>query len=339
MQFTISPVEMKTEILANVSKGLVPYFKSSPGIGKSSIVKQTMKEANLLVIDIRLPQYTPEDLQGYAMANGNKATFRPFDTFPLEGDPIPDGYDGWCILFDELSSTPKQVQAAAYKIIFDKMVGSYKLHANVAIVCAGNLATDKAVVVPMSTALQSRLIHYTLVPSVKDFNGYAHSIDLDHRIIGFLNYMPNKLMDFDPDHQDYTFACPRTWEFINLHIKGEDMSAIPPARLAGTIGTGTAVEFMTFVKEYDRIPKLDAIIADPIYTPVPVELSSKYATVSMLMTQHTENTISSIIKYVERFDIEFQIIFGRSAIIKSPHLHINNTDFQSFMQKLTKYLA
>ncbi len=29
----------------------------------------------------------------------------------------------------------------------------------------------------------------------------------------------NKLMDFDPEHEDKTFCCPRTWEFVNNIIK------------------------------------------------------------------------------------------------------------------------
>ena len=104
------------------------------------------------------------------MREGNKAVFTPFSIFPLENDPIPQGYDGWMLLLDELSSANKQVQAAAYKLILDRQVGSFNLHPNCAIVAAGNKITDKAVVTQMSTALQSRLIHYELSVSVDDLH-------------------------------------------------------------------------------------------------------------------------------------------------------------------------
>ena len=113
LDFTINSKQMFQEIVETTSEGLVPYFQSSPGIGKSSIAAQVAKKYRLKLIDIRLSQCTPEDLQGYPMRTDNKASFIPFDVFPLEGEEVPKGYDGWMILFDELSSANKQVQAAA----------------------------------------------------------------------------------------------------------------------------------------------------------------------------------------------------------------------------------
>jgi len=59
------------EILANdaptllndvLKAGLVPMMVGSPGIGKSDIVKTVAKENNLKVIDVRLSQCDPTDL-------------------------------------------------------------------------------------------------------------------------------------------------------------------------------------------------------------------------------------------------------------------------------------
>ena len=51
------------------------------------------------------------------------------------------------------------VQAAAYKLVLDRQVGIHNLHPYCAVVAAGNLATDKAIVNSLSTAMQSRVIH------------------------------------------------------------------------------------------------------------------------------------------------------------------------------------
>ncbi len=336
--FTVSPKQAAQEIVKTTSVGLVPYITSSPGVGKSSVFAQVAKEYNLKLIDLRLPQCTPEDLQGFPMRQGDKATFTPFDLFPIEGDPIPEGYDGWMLFLDELSSASKPVQAAAYKLILDRMVGSHKLHENVVIGAAGNKQTDKAVTVQMSTALQSRLIHYEMEVSLKDWMEWATLQDLDHRILGFMNFNPSGLMNFRPDHQDHTFACPRTWEFLSRLIKDEPVDTSIGARVAGTIGQGMSAEFITFAEEYTRIPKLSEIVGDPKGTNVPREASTKYAIISMLMQRHTEENIAEIISYVTRFDVEFQIVFARGVNLRNPKLRGKNKSFADFVLSMVKYM-
>ena len=145
-------------ITASIKAKLVPMLHGSPGVGKSQIIYQIAEEFNLKVIDLRLSQMDPSDLLGFGALKGDRATYFPMEFFPLEGDPIPAGYSGWLIFFDEINSAPSATQAAAYKVILDRMVGLRKLHSHVAIVAAGNLASDNAIVEDMSTALQSRMV-------------------------------------------------------------------------------------------------------------------------------------------------------------------------------------
>lgn len=336
--FTVTPKKAQEEILACISVGLTPLLTSSPGLGKSSLVHQIAEDYGLKLIDLRLSQCTPEDLQGFPMRTGDKATFTPFDIFPIEGEEIPEGFNGWLLFLDELTSATKPVQAAAYKLILDRQVGSFRLHPNVAIVAAGNKATDKAVVNQMSTALQSRLIHYELEPSKDDFLEHGYKVGFDHRVLGFVTYMPNKLMDFRPDHHDTTFACPRTYEFLSRLVKGQEVDEKMGPRVAGAIGEGTAVEFITFAREYDRLPKFRDVTAGPITTPVPSEASTKYATMSMLVSSVDEKTIEPVIDYVKRFDVEFQIVFVRGLHSRMPTLRHKNPKFSEYLRNTVRDL-
>lgn len=338
--FTVTPKKLKDEIIVCMKKGIVPLVKSSPGLGKSSIIAEIAELYNLKLIDLRLSQCTPEDLQGFPMRVGNKATFTPFDVFPLEDEDIPEGYDGWMLFLDELTSASKPVQAAGYKLILDRMVGSFHLHKRCVVVAAGNKMSDKAVVTQMSTALQSRVTHYELEPSMKDFSEYANGPgNIDYRIMGFLNYQPDKLMDFRPDHTDHTFACPRTWEFLSRLIQDEqhiDESLAP--RIAGTIGSGCATEFITFSKEYDRIPKLRDILDQPASLAIPREASTKYATLSMMIHNHDEKNLDDLITYAERFPMEFQVIFVRGIVAKSPQLRSTHKGLSNYLREMIRYL-
>lgn len=341
MHLSYTPKGIYEEIEVTTQAGLVPMITGSPGVAKSAIVRKFSKDFGLKLIDLRLGTYLPEDLNGLPMRNGDKASFVPFDTFPLETDPIPEGYQGWCIFFDEITSAQKPTQAAAYKVILDKMVGNQHLHPNVVMVAAGNKATDRAVVNQMSTALQSRMIHYEMEVSVSDFTEHALLEGFDSRIIAFVNEVPSRLMKFDPSIAglDKTFACPRTYEFLSRLIKGRDIENKHLGRIAGTIGKGTAVEFLTFVQNYGKIPKLADILANPNAVPLPQEASTKYATMFMLVEHADWQNIDPMLTYIKQFGLDQQIVFGKSVHAKDKLLIEKNAAFSTYINGILKYMA
>ena len=115
--------EVKKSVKLCMELQLTAFIQGSPGLGKSALVRDIAEEKNLKLIDIRLSQCDLTDLNGLPKTDGKKATFLPFDTFPLEDDPLPEGKDGWLIFLDELNAAPRSLQCAAYKIILDRMVG------------------------------------------------------------------------------------------------------------------------------------------------------------------------------------------------------------------------
>lgn len=93
--------------------GVVPFLHSSPAQGKSSLARAIAKRNGLKVIDLRLTELDSSDLNGLPYFKDGKSTFLPFDTFPLQDTPIPEGYNGWLLLLDELNSAAPSTQAAA----------------------------------------------------------------------------------------------------------------------------------------------------------------------------------------------------------------------------------
>lgn len=300
---------------------LVPMVTGSPGIGKSNIVHQIAAEYGLKVIDVRLAQCDPCDLLGFPTITGEKASYKPMDTFPVEGDSIPQGYKGWLIFLDEMNSAPMAVQSAAYKLILDRMVGNHKLHKNVAIVAAGNLETDNAIVQPMSTALQSRMAHLELVVDSKEWVDWASSNGVDHRITSYINFRPDALYTFSPDHTDKTYASPRTWEFANRVLQVAEAGspeALP--MLSGTISEGVAREFLGFCKIHMNLPKMAEIIANPTGIKVPDEPSILFAMTGALGNNATKDNIGALMKFILRLPVEFQVVTLRETIRRNKDL-------------------
>lgn len=123
--YRAGPRKIREFTLDCLYAGLVPFIQSSPGMGKSSIIRSIAVELNLKLIDHRLSTSAPEDLSGLPRFNEKgEAIFAPFaELFPLEGQELPKKYndkgevvgtyDGWLVFLDEFNSAVKTVQAAA----------------------------------------------------------------------------------------------------------------------------------------------------------------------------------------------------------------------------------
>ena len=317
MTIKITTRNAKEYLLDVLKAGLVPMLTSSPGLGKSSIAAEIAKEAKLKLIDIRLAQCDPTDLNGFPTVNSetNKSSYLPMDTFPIEGDPLPEGYSGWLMLFDEITSATLAVQGASYKIIHDRMINQFKLHSSVALMAAGNLTTDRAVVNRISTALQSRMIHFEMEADTSHWSEWAGQTEIDHRVQSFINFKPNSLHMFDPDHNDKTFACPRTWEFVSKIIKDwSDVNHKKIPVIAGAIGEGMAREFIAFCGIYQSLPTIQEFLHSPETVSISPEPSIKYAITGLLSNHMSIDNIDKLMIAVMRLPIEFQIICLRPVL-------------------------
>jgi hypothetical protein len=283
----------------------------SPGCGKSEMILGVAKRLNLFPIDERLSTDEPTDLKGFPDINrdSGKAGYLPMDTFPIEGDPIPEGYDGWLLFLDELNAADKDVQKASYKLILDRALGQKKLHPNVAIVGAGNLDTDGAMVEELTTALQSRMVHIVVKATAQGFIEHAEEAGFDHRVIAFNRFKPDLFYNFNPDHDDHTFSCPRTWEFASRLIKNKsDLSITDNALLCGTLSEGVGREFAGFCEIFHDLPTMEAIAANPGGTPVPTEPSVQWAITGAIANNATPKTMEGLMTFIKRMPKEFQVV-------------------------------
>jgi hypothetical protein len=299
-----------------LSTGRVPMIHGSPGTGKSDIAKKLASENNLYLIDMRLSQMTPTSLNGFGRINvqSNKSEFIPFAEFPLVGDKVPEGYDGWLLFLDELPSAVPQVIAAAYKLILDRMIGSVKLHPDCYMIAAGNKATDGAIVNKTGTAMQSRMIHLELGTDKDAFIEWGSKNGIDFRLLAYINFKPSVITSFDPNHKDYTFTCPRTVEFGSDLIKDRPvLDHDDLTLLAGCLGEGNAMEFYGFCDIFQDLPTIKEIVKSPKDAKYINSPSFKCGISSFIAEHMTEKNIEPLLEYTKRLSPEFQAITARQA--------------------------
>lgn len=323
---TLPITSLSKHISAILKVNEVAFVAGSPGIGKSAVFAAVAKEYNLKFIDFRLSMADFTDLVGlpYTDPETNRAAFAPPKLFPLAGDALPTdengtSYDGWLISFEEINSAPKSIQAIAYKILHDRMVGDYHLHPAVRLIANGNLESDGAVVEPMSSALASRMIQLETFIEPTSWLKWAMQTDIfSPKVLSYLSYRPNHVHKFDPNSSDKSFPCPRTWS------KASKLIALNPdnpmeyrASIEGCVGAAIAADFNAFINYFAKIPNISDVMKDPLNYPLPAreETGVMYAIIcSFGEYDKTVDEYLKIFKYITRFKPEYILLFLRISV-------------------------
>lgn len=304
-----------------------------PGIGKSQAIRQMAKviEAKtgktVSVTDVRLLLFNPIDLRGIPTANADKtlAVWLKPQIFQMDpGDGVIN------ILFlDEISAAPQSVQAAAYQITLDRVVGEHKLPENCIVIAAGNRVTDKSVAYKMPKALANRLLHIEVEGSFIAWKEWAIQSGINDKVLGFLSFRQNYLMGFDPSSDDLAFATPRSWEMVSnlLNNVDDDVDRMYPL-IAGLVGTGVAVELRTWTKVYRELPEIEDIF-DGKMPDMPKNTDAMYALTASMISYAREHKndirrIANSIAYADRMPPDF------SAVLMKDYMYIE----EGFREKL-----
>ena len=255
------------------------FLWGPPGIGKSDLVKQIGDNAGREVIDVRLALWEPTDIKGipYYNSDQGKMVWAPPSELPMDPESTA------IIFLDELNSAPPAVQAAAYQLILNRAVGTYKLPKGVDIVAAGNREGDRGVTYRMPAPLANRFVHLEMKVDFDDWQDWAtlHKVHAD--VVGYVGFAKQDLYDFDPKSASKSFATPRSWSFVSDLLSDDDTDTETLATLiAGAVGDGLANKFMAHRKIAGKLPKSEDILDGKVKDLQVKEVSAMYSlTVSL----------------------------------------------------------
>ena len=85
------------------------------------------------------------------------------------------------------------------------------------------------------------------------------------------------------------------------------------AVLAGTLGEGVTVEFMSFLTLLRTLPSIDEILLNPQHAPVPDDPSARIAVATGLGRVITGHSIGNGLTYLQRLPDEFVVLAMRDA--------------------------
>ncbi len=350
LNMPILSVEMTVRHLSQmycsiVQKGVSPKLLPSvmlwgpPGVGKSQAIRQIAKDIrkqtgkDVRITDVRLLLFNPIDLRGIPTANADKtlAIWLKPQIFQMDPD---DGVIN--ILFlDEISAAPQSVQAAAYQITLDRVVGEHKLPDNCIVIAAGNRVTDKSVSFKMPKALANRLLHIEVEGSFESWQKWAVRAGINGKVLGFLSFRTDKLFGFDPKNDDLAFATPRSWEMVSnlLNHVCDDVNTMYPM-IAGLVGSGLALEFRSWCSMHCKLPDTESIFMGKA-TEVPKAADTLYAVVSSMTAYAKEHKndarlIGNSLKYAVGMPADF------ISLLMENYENIEE-DYKSFLMQIPEY--
>ncbi len=306
-----------------------------PGVGKSQAIRQIAKEIEIgtgkktAVTDVRLLLFNPIDLRGIPTANADKTLAIWLKPQIFQMDSSEDVVN---ILFlDEISAAPQSVQAAAYQITLDRVVGEHKLPENCIVIAAGNRVTDKSVAFKMPKALANRLLHIEVEGNFMSWKEWAIKSGINDKVIAFLSFKQSHLMTFDGGNQDLAFATPRSWEMVSniLNFVSDNVNEMYPL-IAGVVGMGIAIEFRTWSQVYKDLPEISDIFEGK-NPKLPHGTDAMYALCSAMTAYASahRNEISKIansIMYAQKMPPDF------SALVLRDYMYIE----KNYKEKLLR---
>jgi len=350
---TVTALQARKSLLEAFRVKRPLFLWGPPGIGKSELVEGIAKELGGLMIDLRLGQMEPTDIRGIPFYNKEKNVMEYAPPIDLPDAETAAQYPIVVLFLDEMNSAPASVQSAAYQLILNRRVGKYVLPDNVVMVAAGNRESDKGVTYRMPTPLANRFIHQEMKVDFASWQEWAVMNKIHKDVVGYLSFAKQDLYDFDSKSSSRAFATPRSWSFVSqLLSDGVDDETLTNL-VAGTVGEGLAVKFMSHRKVASRMPNPQDILKGKVKDLQVKEVSAMYSLVISMcyeLKAAVENKVEqkefhemadNFLAYMmKNFETELTVMGARIALTTYdlPFLPTKLKNFDEFHSRFGKYI-
>jgi hypothetical protein len=350
---TVSALQARKSLLQAFRVKRPLFLWGPPGIGKSELVEGITAELGGLMIDLRLGQMEPTDIRGIPFYNKDKNVMEFAPPIDLPDEDTAAQYPIVVLFLDELNSAPASVQSAAYQLILNRRVGKYVLPDNVVMVAAGNRESDKGVTYRMPTPLANRFIHQEMKVDFASWQDWAVQNKVHKDVVGYLSFAKQDLYDFDAKSSSRAFATPRSWSFVSQLLDDSVDDETLTNLIAGTVGEGLAVKFMSHRKIASRMPNPADILSGKVKDLQVKEVSAMYSLVISMcyelkaaveekvedkkFHEMADNFLGYMMK---NFETELTVMGARIALTTYdlPFLPTKLKNFDEFHQRFGKYI-
>lgn len=256
-------------------------WEGDPGVGKTAALQAFFKKHNVIYHTLILSIHEPADVSGQPVMNMQEGTYRlapPSWVKKLQA-AAAQGFRT-ALFLDELTTAPPSMQAAALRLVHERVVGDEKLPDDCWILAASNPPEVAANGFELSPPLANRFTHlshkFSAQEWVMEFPTYWGDapevpgidkfkwMEARGKIAAFLHSRPGQIIAFpkDSSQQSGPWPSPRTWDKASrfLAVASDVEDAL--GAIAGAVGHAVALEFVNFLKNLD-LPDPEFLLKNP----------------------------------------------------------------------------
>lgn len=263
--------------------GVAVLLWGKPGIGKSSLLAGLAEAEGLPMETVIASLREPADFAGLPVVQDTGVELAA----PAWATRLARADEGYLFL-DELTTAPPAVQAAALRVVLDRVVGDLTLSRGVRIVAAANPPEQAADGWDLAAPMANRFLHIDHEPSTDDWidgmtTGFqlpASGRVLDYspvlraasraQVASFIRTRPDMLHMLPREDAASGRAWPshRTWTMTADVLAFLDPGDTPATLLAttGLVGEGAATEYIAW-RALNDLPDPADVLADPASVP------------------------------------------------------------------------
>ena len=303
-------------------------LRGEPGIGKSSLLEAISSGLGYEHAYIDVPNMDLGDIAMPVIDHDTKTTrYYPNARFKIhEGKPL-------VIMLDEFSKGADPVKNMLHPMLekANPRLGDLSLNKDTIVFLTGNLTTD-GVGDSLKAHSLNRIVSVTISkPTSDEWLEWAINNGIEAEVCAWVNQFPHALASytdagqadnpyiFNPRKPQTAFVSPRSLATASNIVrtrKLNDPDAVIAA-LSGAVGEAAARDMQAYIEFADQLPTWEQTIKFPDTTKVPTSPGACAITVFGAIARVDKATITPFMKYLERFDAEWQAVFAIN-IAKTP---------------------
>jgi hypothetical protein len=325
-------------------------LQGEPGIGKSSILESIASDLGYDHAYIDVPNLDLGDIAMPVIDHDTKTTrYYPNARFKIhEGKPL-------VIMLDEYTKGADPVKNMLHPMLekANPRLGDISIPKDgdrqTIVFLTGNLSTD-GVGDSLKAHSANRVVPLTVAkPTAPEWIEWALGKGLEPEVIAWVDRFPHAMASytdagqgdnpyiFNPRKPARAFVSPRSLATASCIVKTRklnDADAVISA-LTGAVGESAARDLQAYIEFSDQLPAWEATIADPLGTKIPTNAGACSIVMFGAIARVTNETFSPFMKYMERFEPEWQAVFAIN-VAKTPSKQataFSNADFTKWLAK------
>jgi len=276
------------------------------------------------------------------------------EVFLPDGSVLPPGQ--WTgpvpaigiVFLDEWGQGEDDVKKAAAELLLHGQVGTDRLADGWRVVAASNRMSDRAGVVRPLTFITNRRVELSIEADPATWQEWAAAqtpqLRPHHLTMSFAHRQPDLVFRDAVPAGDAPFCTPRALVLMDRDLMAlrspEDVRADrlpmdPIARevCAGWIGGGESAQFFTHIRFADELPDIDDIVRDPTKAKLPPRRDGQMVAAFMLASHLTEKNAMPILRYIERMNIDMQVLTVKTVTSQGEKAAMlaNNKQFSAWL--------